>query len=136
MYYHNTVIRETNRYFNPFKNLDTTESRSEPYQPELNNQWDSLVEITVLYDYLYKHGLLNKSTSSENQIMSIAGLGEIHGSEQDVVENVKNGNGCYKANEERKSVIKNGCPSGCLADQPQFFLADLFAEKPSHKNCG
>ena len=78
MYYHNSVTRENDRFFNPFNTPETTGARQEPFPPELNNQWDSLAELTILQDYLYKNKLFNQSTTPENQINLIDGANRIY----------------------------------------------------------
>ena len=64
-YYHNTVIREEYKYKNPF-DFENPETIIDPINPgELTNDWDSLMEITIFYDYLKK---VNYEGNYQNQI--------------------------------------------------------------------
>lgn len=54
LFHHNSVVRETISFFNPFYLKDPTKQKSPIMPPELNNSWDDTAELTILNDYLIK----------------------------------------------------------------------------------
>jgi len=66
MFYHNVVIREKNKYFNPFTNDKTTIDGS-----ELLNDWDSRAMTQILMDYLTKRSaqVTQESTAALGRLL-------------------------------------------------------------------
>ena len=71
MFHLNSVIRESVHFYNPFYLNDSTKRTTEINPPELLNDWDSLVETTILND------LLTKTSSVINRLEGIKGLGNL-----------------------------------------------------------
>ncbi len=57
MFHLNSVVRELVRFYNPFHSNDPDRRTEEINPPELTNDWDSLVETTILNDFLTKTGI-------------------------------------------------------------------------------
>ncbi len=71
MFHLNSVIRELVYFYNPFYLKDSTKRATAINPPELLNDWDSLVETTILND------LLTKTSTVINRLEGIKGLSNL-----------------------------------------------------------
>jgi hypothetical protein len=68
LFHHNAIIREWVSFYNPFYHQDPIKRKTQLFPPELDNSWDSMVEVKIFMDYLTKHNI------TDNILPTIHGL--------------------------------------------------------------